>query len=189
MANDEILATIGHHSVPYGTLSGGAAVQAYLKSSMSSLGVRVPEVRRLARSAAANHPFDSTAELQATVLDLWRGAEFCEERHAPIDLTGLPIAAGGLRMLPVYGEIIRTGASWDLVDGLAHRIDVKNLPSDDGTGGDRLVGLTEQVLGFWIHEDQVQGEQQGDDGGRVPRQCERKPKILGLEVGEDLQLV
>lgn len=89
---------------------------------MPSLGVRVPEVRRVARSAAANHPFDSTAELQATVLDLWRGAEFREERYAAIDLTGLPTAAGDLRMLPVYEEIIRTGASWDLVDGVAHRI-------------------------------------------------------------------
>jgi 3-methyladenine DNA glycosylase AlkD len=32
------------------------------------------------------------------------------------------MAAGDLRMLPLYEEIIRSGASWDLVDGVAHRI-------------------------------------------------------------------
>jgi hypothetical protein len=89
---------------------------------MPSLGVRVPEVRRIARTAAADHPFGSAAELRATVLDLWRGAEFREERYAAIDLTGLRTVAGDLRMLPLYEEIIRSGASWDLVDGVAHRI-------------------------------------------------------------------
>jgi 3-methyladenine DNA glycosylase AlkD len=122
MANDEVLATIRASLLSVADPVRGAAAQAYLKSSMPSLGVRVPEVRRFAKAAAANHPFESAEDLRATVLDLWRGAEYREERYAAIDLTGLRLVAGDLRMLPVYEEIIRSGAAWDLVDGVAHRI-------------------------------------------------------------------
>ena len=45
-----------------------------------------------------------------------------EERYAAIDLTGLRMVKGDLGMLPIYEEIIRTGAWWDLVDGVSHRI-------------------------------------------------------------------
>lgn len=60
--------------------------------------------------------------MTATVLELWRGATWREERYAAIDLTGLRLAARELSMLAVYEEIIRSGAWWDLVDGVAHRL-------------------------------------------------------------------
>lgn len=99
-----------------------AGSQAYLKSTMPSLGVRVPEVRRIVRETARKHPYTSFEVLRADVLRLWREAGFREERYAAIDLTGLRIAAGRLDMVPVYEEIIRTGAWWDLVDGVSQRI-------------------------------------------------------------------
>jgi 3-methyladenine DNA glycosylase AlkD len=99
-----------------------AGAQAYMKSQMPSLGVRVPEVRRIVKAAAAAHPPGSLAELQSTVLALWRSAGCREERYAAIELTGLRLAAGELSMLALYEEIIRTGAWWDLVDGVAHRL-------------------------------------------------------------------
>ncbi len=99
-----------------------AGAQAYMKSQMPSLGVRVPEVRRIVKAAAAAHPPGSLAELQSTVLALWRSANCREERYAAIELTGLTLAAGELSMLALYEEIIRTGAWWDLVDGVAHRL-------------------------------------------------------------------
>lgn len=99
-----------------------AGAQAYMKSGMPALGVRVPDVRRLTLAAAAAHPFASGGQLRSTVLELWRQASAREERYAAIDLTGLRLVAGDLRMLPVYEEIIRTGAWWDLVDGVADRI-------------------------------------------------------------------
>lgn len=102
--------------------SRAAGAQAYMKSQMPSLGVRVPEVRRIVKTAAAAHPPGGLAELQSTVLALWRNAACREERYAAIDLTGLKLAAGELSMLAVYEEIIRTGAWWDLVDGVAHRL-------------------------------------------------------------------
>jgi 3-methyladenine DNA glycosylase AlkD len=122
MANDKVLAAIRSALRVAADPVRGAAAQAYMKSSTPSLGVRVPEVRRAAKAAAAAYPLESAEELRETVLDLWRRAEYREERYAAIDLTGLRLVAGDLGMLPVYEEIIRTGASWDFVDGVAHRI-------------------------------------------------------------------
>jgi 3-methyladenine DNA glycosylase AlkD len=99
-----------------------AGAQAYMKSAMPSLGVRVPEVRRLSAAAARRHPFASADQLRATVLELWRTAGFREERYAAIDLTAGRLVAADLQMLPVYEEIIRQGAWWDFADGVAGRI-------------------------------------------------------------------
>ena len=99
-----------------------AGAQAYMKSAVPSLGVRVPEVRRLALAAAAQFPFTSADQLRATVLELWRTAKVREERYAAIDLTGLRFVARDPLMLPVYEEIIRSGSWWDFVDGVSDRI-------------------------------------------------------------------
>ncbi len=63
---------------------------------------------------------ERTDPLRATVLELWRRSTVREERYAAIDLTSLRVVARDQLMLPVYEEIIRTGAWWDFVDG--HRI-------------------------------------------------------------------
>ncbi|MGN7148688.1 DNA alkylation repair protein [Arthrobacter sp. SAFR-179] len=99
-----------------------AGAQAYMKSAIPSLGVRVPDVRRIAARAAAEFPPASPGQLRATVLELWRTSTFREERYAAIDLTGIRLVAKDPDMLPVYVEIIRTGAWWDFVDGVAARI-------------------------------------------------------------------
>ncbi|MEV7604561.1 DNA alkylation repair protein [Paenarthrobacter sp. NPDC089322] len=96
--------------------------QAYMKSDMPSLGVRVPEVRRIVKAALKQFPVASPESLRATVLDLWRQAKAREERYAAIDLTDLRLVRTDVDMLPVYEEIIRTGAWWDLVDGVSNRI-------------------------------------------------------------------
>ncbi|MCX8453007.1 DNA alkylation repair protein [Paenarthrobacter ureafaciens] len=100
----------------------GRGAQAYMKSDMPSLGVRVPEVRRIVKEAIKQFPPRSAEDLREAVLDLWRKAEVREERYAAIDLTGIRMVRDDPGMLPVYEEIIRTGAWWDLVDGVAHRL-------------------------------------------------------------------
>ncbi|MFE4545067.1 DNA alkylation repair protein [Arthrobacter sp. NPDC056727] len=122
MANEAVLALIRSELRAAADPVRAAAAQAYMKSSTPSLGVRVPEVRKTTKAVAAAHPFDSAENLRSTVLALWRQARYREERYAAIDLTGLRSVARDLRMLPVYEEIIRTGSSWDYVDGVAHRI-------------------------------------------------------------------
>lgn len=122
VVNSELLAAIRLGLAERCDPVRAAGAQAYMKSSIPSLGVRVPEVRRLTTETAAAHPFESLEQLKDTVLELWRTATFREERYAAIDLTGLRLAAREPVMLPVYEEIIRTGASWDFVDGVSERI-------------------------------------------------------------------
>ena len=97
-------------------------MQAYMKSSMPYLGVPLPVTRRIARSAAASHPPADVPDLLASATALWRGAKYREERYAAAELTGLAMAAGRLEMLPLYREMIVTGAWWDHVDGISERI-------------------------------------------------------------------
>jgi 3-methyladenine DNA glycosylase AlkD len=97
-------------------------MQAYMKSAQPFLGVRLPEVRRLAVALARADPPSSVAELREAAEALWRGATHREERYAAVALTGLPMARGSLDLLPFYEEVITTGAWWDHVDGVAPRV-------------------------------------------------------------------
>ena len=122
MANAELMSAIRSGLRAAADPARAAGAQAYLKSEMPSLGVRVPEVRRIVKDAAKRLPPGSLPDLQSTVLELWRGASWREERYAAIDLTGLRLAAGEMSMLPLCEELIRSGAWWDLVDGVSHRL-------------------------------------------------------------------
>lgn len=92
--------------------------QAYMKSDMPFLGVRVPAVRHLVRGLAKG----ATDDLQTAALVLWHEARFREERYAALALMALPALRGDATTLPVHEEMIRTGAWWDLVDEIAHRL-------------------------------------------------------------------
>jgi len=100
-----------------------AGMRAYMKSAMPYRGVRSPEVDAIARRVFAAHPLATYAAWQATALELWRTAEFREERYLAVGLTGerayreyqVPAA------IPMYAEMIVTGAWWDHVDELAIR--------------------------------------------------------------------
>ncbi|MDI2033162.1 DNA alkylation repair protein [Paenarthrobacter nitroguajacolicus] len=122
MSTAELIESIRSKLRSEGDADRARGAQAYMKSDMPSHGVRVPDVRRIAKAAAKEFPPSAPEELRSAVLTLWREAAAREERYAAIDLTGLPMVKDDLLMLPVYEEIIRTGAWWDLVDGVSHRI-------------------------------------------------------------------
>jgi 3-methyladenine DNA glycosylase AlkD len=99
-------------------------MQAYMKSATPYLGVRVPAVRALTRAEAKRRPFATGTDVADTVLALWRAADYREERYAAIALLDTP-AARPLRepdLLGTLRELIVTGAWWDYVDELAHRV-------------------------------------------------------------------
>ncbi|WP_369136912.1 DNA alkylation repair protein [Modestobacter versicolor] len=100
----------------------GRGMQAYLKTAEPCLGVRLPEVRRLTRDAAAADPPRTAGDVGTAARTLWREAACREERYAAVALTGLPVARGALELLPLYEEMITTGAWWDLVDGVQPRV-------------------------------------------------------------------
>ncbi len=97
-------------------------MQAYMKSTMPFLGVRVPLVRAAVRAAARENPPAGLDALVDDAATLWREASFREERYAATGLTGLPLARGRLELLPLYREMIVTGAWWDHVDEVSHRV-------------------------------------------------------------------
>ena len=100
-------------------------MQAYMKSSMPYHGVPTPALRALCKRVFADVDLPSAATWRQQALTLWRDAAFREERYAAINLTGLRRAASfqTLEALPMYEEMIVSGAWWDYVDAIAaHRI-------------------------------------------------------------------
>jgi 3-methyladenine DNA glycosylase AlkD len=96
------------------------AQQAYMKSALPFLGVRVPRVRAVTRGLARE--VTEAAVLRGTALVLWREAAYREERYAASALMALRPVRARLDMLDVHEEMIRTGAWWDHVDEVAHRL-------------------------------------------------------------------
>lgn len=96
--------------------------QAYMRSVMPFLGVPVPEVRRVTRHLARQDPPADLAALQRTARRLWDQAAYREERYAASALTGLPQATGRRELVPLHRHMIVTGAWWDHVDEVTHRL-------------------------------------------------------------------
>jgi 3-methyladenine DNA glycosylase AlkD len=98
-------------------------MQRYMKSEMPYRGVPKPERGALAKRLFAEHVLSDVDAFVATTLELWRGAQFREERYLAIDLTGQRKYARwqNASLLPLYEEMIVTGAWWDYVDELAIR--------------------------------------------------------------------
>jgi 3-methyladenine DNA glycosylase AlkD len=102
-----------------------AAMQAYMKSDMPFLGVQAGPRRAALKRVFADHRIASAPEWRREVLELWREADYREERYAAIELTGHRHYRDfqTLYTVPMYEEMIVTGAWWDLVDELAtHRM-------------------------------------------------------------------
>ena len=100
-------------------------MQAYMKSEMPYLGIQAAPFRKIAKAVIAAHPLDSFQAWRDSVLELWRGARYREERYAAIELAGYRKyqAFRTLDALPMYEEMITTGAWWDYVDSIAgHRL-------------------------------------------------------------------
>lgn len=101
------------------------AMRAYMKSAMPFRGVASPERTVLLKRVLADHILPDRVTYSATVLELWRAAEFREERYAAIALSGHRAYRQwqDLALVPMYEELIVSGAWWDYVDELAiHRI-------------------------------------------------------------------
>ena len=99
-------------------------MQAYMKSEMPYRGITAPDMRAISKRVFAEHPISSCEEWQSAVLELWREARFREERYAAIEL----LAQRRHRdcrtpdVLPIYEEMITTGAWWDYVDEISQHV-------------------------------------------------------------------
>ena len=98
-------------------------MQAYMKSTMPYRGVSAPEQKAIWRQVFPSHSLSSRDQWQRVALALWRDAEFREERYAAVALTGLHSYASYRTMasIPMFEEMIVSGAWWDFVDAIAGR--------------------------------------------------------------------
>ncbi len=99
-------------------------MQAYMKSAMPYLGVRVPEVRRLVRLAERAEPLADEAAVRSAVTELWDTATHREHRYSATELLNTrsahrSITAGRLDLIQ---RLIVEGAWWDHVDELSRRV-------------------------------------------------------------------
>ena len=102
-----------------------AKMQAYMKSEMPFYGVPAPTQKTIFKEAFRSHPLETEVRWKATILHLWRGASHREERYAAIGLSGFRSyrEMQTFDVMPVYEEMVVTGAWWDYVDAVAiHRI-------------------------------------------------------------------
>jgi len=96
-----------------------------MKSVMPFHGVATPLFRKTLKPILARFPITTAEAWRAECLAIWRGAQFREELHAAIELTGVRGARAFQTMdaLPMYEEMVVTGAWWDTVDSVAtHRL-------------------------------------------------------------------
>lgn len=93
----------------------------YMKSVMPFRGVAKPERVKLGRELFAAHPVPDAETWVAVVLELWREAGYREERYLALDLIGAYPRWQDVGLLPVYDELVVTGAWWDFVDEIAAR--------------------------------------------------------------------
>ncbi|KAA1421181.1 DNA alkylation repair protein [Nocardioides humilatus] len=118
--------------------------QAYMKSALPFLGVRVPEVRRLTRALVKELGIRERDRLVAAATSLWDEATHREERYAAAVLLAQPVLRGDLTLVPLVEHLVRTGAWWDHVDELAHRV---------GELHDAHPAATAALVRDWVRDD------------------------------------
>jgi 3-methyladenine DNA glycosylase AlkD len=99
-------------------------MQAYMKSEMPFLGVQKAGRTEVARLVFPAHPLEGFEAWRDAVLALWREATYREERYLAIALARDRRYRQHRTMaaLPLYEELIVTGAWWDFVDEVAIRL-------------------------------------------------------------------
>lgn len=119
--NTPLAATIRQALADNANPEKAPGMRAYMKSAMPYRGVQTPVRRKLVRAALRAHPLASREHWLAAVLDLWCNAAYREERYAAQDVTGAPQFRSyrDLDALPLYEEMVVSGAWWDLVDDVA----------------------------------------------------------------------
>jgi 3-methyladenine DNA glycosylase AlkD len=120
-------------------------MQAYMKSEMPFLGVQKSGRTEIARQVFAAYPLDGFEAWRDAVLELWHGARFREERYLAIALARYPRYRRHRTMaaLPLYEELIVTGAWWDFVDEVAVRL----------VGELELAAVAPALREWAVHED------------------------------------
>ncbi len=135
MANTQLVSDIRRALADAANPDKAEGMRAYMKSEMPYRGVQKPARRKLVNAVLHTDPFGDKAAWQSTVGELWRHAEFREERYVALDIAGSPKyrAFRTLDTMAMLEEFVVTGAWWDYVDDVAtHRLRelLESYPTD-----------------------------------------------------------
>lgn len=92
-----------------------------MKSTLPFLGIPMPDVRRIVRSALRDHPIDDQSDLVDTVTELWDDVTHREQWYAALGILRAPrhrVLRDG-HLVPLYDHLVVTGCWWDVVDDVA----------------------------------------------------------------------
>lgn len=125
------------------------SMQRYMKSAMPFLGVQAPVHKQIVRAALAACPPHSAREWKLAVDELWKSAEFREERYAAIAIAGWKQARPWQTadMLTFYRRMVEQGAWWDYSDALAQRFG--ELLLDHGARARQRLKTFSTARSFW----------------------------------------
>ncbi|WES65420.1 DNA alkylation repair protein [Microbacter sp. GSS18] len=112
--------TIRERLAAAGDPDRAAGQQAYMRSAMRFRGVRLPDVRTIAKHALPDRP-EPEALLNAAT-DLWDDAAYREERYAALAIIAHRRLRGDRRVVPLIEHMVRSGRWWDITDDAAHRV-------------------------------------------------------------------
>ena len=120
---DVLVDTIRTTLREYADASRADSMQSYMKSEMPFRGVAAPIRRKQCNVVFRRFRLGSKEDWTAAFMTLWRKASFREERYEAIDLAGFRYYRDWQtpELLPLYEEMIVTGAWWDFVDEIAAR--------------------------------------------------------------------
>jgi 3-methyladenine DNA glycosylase AlkD len=126
---DAAAATLTQALRPFGSTARAAQEKRYLKSDLEFIGVAVPDIRRVVKSAVKEHLAASDKRgvrldgetAVAWALALWREPVH-ERRAAAIEILQLAVTRLAAANLAIVERLIRDSRTWAYVDALAGNI-------------------------------------------------------------------
>jgi 3-methyladenine DNA glycosylase AlkD len=121
---DELVAAIRSDLARAADPARAPRMQAYMKSSMPFRGVPMPVVRTTVRARLRDHPPADVVAWETAVRRLFDEAGYREERYAALAIAGRPRFRSYQtpERLALYRHLVFTGAWWDIVDDVSHRV-------------------------------------------------------------------
>ena len=105
----------------------------YLKSEIEHFGVKVPEIRKLARRFARERRDLGKSEIEVLTHELW-GRDVYELRKLAVNILAARVGVFGLDDVAFVEGLLRRSHTWALIDDLSINVVAPMLEDVDGAG-------------------------------------------------------
>ncbi len=126
----------------------------YLKSEIEHFGVRVPEIRKLARRFARERRDLGKAEIEVLTHELW-GRDVYELRKLAVNILAVRVGVFGLGDVAFVEGLLRRSHTWALIDDLSINVVAPMLKDVDGADVVRKKWSKDED--FWVRRTAMLG--------------------------------